>query len=138
MRKDRKYPILLNYTGEIVKLKADLKNTKNDPRFKVPKISAGDITYLVLPPLGKATVKHELNKDVLDVFPTVHYIVEGLPDPIPEVFYIVNTNVAKILSRRRNDLLILWEAEAKSSKNVLKPDEIILECTDFAHVLVEI
>ena len=84
MRKDRKYPILLNYTGEIVKLKADLKNTKNDPRFKVPKISAGDITYLVLPPLGKATVKHELNKDFRCFNGT--YIVKA-PDP-PEVFIL--------------------------------------------------
>jgi hypothetical protein len=116
-------PIILNYMGEIVKL----KENKSRP-----------FGELVLPPLGRATVTTEEVKLPNDIFPTIHYTVRGLPPAMHDVVYIVSDNVAKNLSRHRNDLLILCNVSVKMTKNPIKAGEIMLECEDFAHVLVEI
>jgi len=126
-------PILLNYTGETVSIKL---SAGSDVRFQTPK-SAGR-TFIVLPPLGKPIIKTEFIKGPGDIFPTIHYHVTGLPPPGNEVFYIVSDSVAKLLSRHRNDLMILYDVTVTSNENPLKPNEICLNCTDLAHVLIEI
>ena len=135
MRYKQNGMILLNYTGEIVKLNQKKKNEKLS--IKHPVLPNGR-TSMILPPLGKASVISELKQEATDVFPTMHYKVSGLPEPIPEAFFIVNNIVAKTLSRYRNDLLILCEPKIIKTKNLLKPDEVMLECSNFAHVFIEI
>jgi len=134
---DKKYkktgPILLNYTGEIIRIKLP---AGKDKRFQ--KYNSKKDLFLVLPPLGKPIIKTELVKGPDDIFPTVHYAVKGLPAPGFEVFYIVNDNIARTLSRIRNDLMIICDRTITSSGNILDPDEIYIDCTEIAHVLVEI
>ena len=129
----RHFPILLNYTGELVRIK--IKPGK-DPRFK--QASGGNNRFIILPPLGKPVIKTEFIKNELDIFPTLNYRVEGLPPPGLEVFYIVNDNIARILSRHRNDLLVLCDMTVSNTENPLKAGEIYLNCSDLAHVLVRI
>lgn len=133
MKYKRQFPILLNYTGELVRIKL-LPGI--DARFKQQK--GGNNRFIILPPLGRPVIKTEMIKDPEDIFPTLHYRVEGLPVPGREVFYIVHDNIARILSRHRNDLLVLCDVTVSNTENPLKAGEIYLNCTDLAHVLVRI
>lgn len=131
-------PIILNYTGETVKLKLNAGPGIKDPRFKRQLLNSGSQAYLILPSLGRATISQEEVKRPGDVFPTIHFKVCGLPPAMNEVLYLVSESVAKCLSRQRNDLLILCNVNVKHPKNPLKVEDTVFECTEFAHVLTEI
>lgn len=135
MGKNLNRPVLLNYTGEIVTLKKDSKDPSLDGTYKLECMDKGSISF---PPLGKATVIKKLVVAPADMFPTIHYEIQGLPSSAPGVFYLVSENVAKCAGRQRNDLLILHNIETKNSNNILKPTEIILECDNLVHLVSDI
>ena len=135
MVKNPHRPVLLNYTGEIVVLKKESKDPSLDGMYKTTCMDKGSISF---PPLGKAIVIKKLVVALDDLFPTIHYEIQGLPSSAPNVFYLVSENVATCAGRQRNDLLILHNAITKSSNNMLKPEEIILECDNLVHLVSDI
>jgi len=135
MGKNPLRPVLLNYTGEIVLLRKNSKDPSLDGAYKTTCMGKGPTSF---PPLGKAIVIKKLVVALDDMFPTIHYEIQGLPPSAPNVFYLVSEDVAKCAGRQRNDLLILHNIETKSSNNILKPEEIILECDNLVHLVSDI
>jgi hypothetical protein len=121
-------PILLNYTGETVRINL----RENEDRFKS---QTGNV--LILPSLGKPKIEvlKKLEKDAL--FASEIHIVHGIPPPMHGVFYIVQDHIAKLLYGIRDDLLILYEKRAENAGNSLKPEEMVLVGDDFAYFSVD-
>jgi hypothetical protein len=124
-RKD--VPILLNYTGEIIRIILP----ENDNRFR-----SQNGTELVLPPLGKPTVEIRQIMEDGALFHTEIHEVHGIPPPMKGVYYIVHDHIAKLLYGIRTDLLVIYNKRAESSKNVLKPEEMMLVGDDFSYFIV--
>lgn len=123
-----KTPILLNYTGEKIKIILE----KNDNRFKC---QTGNL--LLLPPLGTPTIEIVSSKAPGEVFYTETHIVRGIPVPMDGVYYIVQDHIAKLLYGIRKDLLILHNKSVESSKNMLKLDEMMLVGDDLSYFIVD-
>ena len=126
-KRRKEVPILLNYTGEIVKINLP----ENDDRFH-----SQYANYLIIPPLGKPYVEINNIKEENTLFHTEICTVKGIPPPMKGVLYIVQENIAKILYGVREDLLIVFNKTVESAENPLKPEEIILVGDDLAHFVV--
>jgi len=121
-------PIILNYTGEIVKLNL----REGDDRFKS---QTGNV--LILPPLGKPIEKVVKKLDEGATFAYECHVIHGIPPPMNGTLYLVHDHMAKLLYGIRNDLLVLVNKRAESTGNPLKPEEMILVCDDFAYFSVD-
>jgi hypothetical protein len=122
-------PILLNYTGEIIKVFL----RKDEDRFKS---QTGNM--LILPPIGHPMVEVSRKLEDGALFASEIHIVRGIPPPMQGILYIVQDHIAKLLYGSRNDLLIIYNKRVESTGNLLKPDETMLVGDDLAYFSVEI
>jgi hypothetical protein len=125
----RNIPAILNYTGEIIKIYF----RKDEDRFKSQK---GEM--LILPPIGRPTVEVIKKLEEGALFASEMHVVRGIPPQMQGIMYVVQDNVAKLLYGVRNDLLVIYNKRVESSKNVLRPEEIVLVGDDFAYFSVEV
>jgi hypothetical protein len=121
-------PIILNYTGEIVKISL----RTNEDRFKS---QTGDV--LMLPPIGNPSIEVVKNFDESAMFASETHVVHGIPPPMHGILYIVQDHIAKLLYGSRKDLLIIYNKHIESTENPLKPHEIMLVGDDFAYFSVD-
>lgn len=124
----RAMPIILNYTGAIIKIHL----RKDEDRFK-----SQNGNELLLPPLGNPSVEIVKKYDIADTFLSEIHIIHGIPPPMFGILYIVQDHIAKLLYGTRNDMLILVNKRAESTENILKPEEMMLVGDDLAYFSVE-
>lgn len=123
----KKVPIILNYTGEIIKINL----RKDEDRFKS---QTGNV--LILPPLGKPTIEVISKLDDGAIFASEIHVVHGIPPPMYGILYVVQDHIAKLLYGSRDDLLVLYKKRVELSGNKLKINEAMLVGDDFAYFSV--
>jgi hypothetical protein len=121
-------PILLNFTGEIIKINL----RKEEDRFKSQTGNS-----LLLPPLGSPHI--EVIRKVEDgaMFAVEMHVVHGIPPQMHGTLYIVQEHIAKLLYGKRHDLLIVYNKQIESTENKLKPNETMLVGDDLAYFSVD-
>lgn len=125
MPKTEDYPLLMNYTGEIICVR------KPYNFFYSEKVDSEFWCY----PLGDPEIKTKVFNEEGALFPTYEYIVEGIPDPSRNTYYIVKEEVARLLTDSRNDLLIVSNPIRTSTLNVFNNKETKINGDRFYHCI---